>query len=190
MKSLLVDVLRQAKSGNPDQTLSDSGSFDTTQSEIPETANDSVIEEGVDAADALKLFETSASLDATFAKPDDDAEFRETTALTLDDASGDTASEPLKPAPSAPLPSVHNKGPRIAQFAPLACVVLAATAAASWVGYQHLKTKYAESEFATTQMGSASMHSAELDSTGKPLTVERFPFIGTDRPASDVESTK
>ena len=190
MKSLLVDAIRQAKFGDQEQSLSDSGSFDTTRSEIPETANDAVIEPDGDDAEALRLYETSASLEAAVSDADDDADFFNTNELVSDNAGKRAATGPLRPAASAPLISVRSSGPYIARFAPLACVTLAALAAMSWSGYQHLKLKYAESEFAAAQVGGTAARAPERDGAVSLAVEQRFPFINAAKAASDAEKVE
>lgn len=175
MKSLLVDVLRQANGGSPDKTLSDSGSFDATRNHFPDTANDPVVEDGQNADEALALFETSTSVHAP--GDNDDAQFTEFEDFLPADDSGNAASEPARVVRH---PSAFDKGPAVARFAPLACLVLALLTAALWTAYQNLKLKYAESELASAQIGHSAAYVSTLASDGEPATVERFPFLGAD----------
>ena len=181
MKSLLVDVLREASKGSPEQTLSDSGSFDTTQREIPDTANDAVIEQSDEAGESFELYETTASLDA---------DFSEALELTIGDADVGVASEPLEPALRVTLPRVHNNAPRLSRFAPLVCIALAAIASASWVGYQQLKLKYAESQFAMAQMGRVDRSLTNANDTVEANSAARFPFIEAGATVGEVEHTE
>lgn len=186
MKSLLVDVLREAKKGSSDQTLSDSGSFDTTQHEIPDTANDAVICQDDEAGEALELYESTASLDSA-SRAESDADFSESLELLLDNTEVDPVSGPLSPATTVTIANVHSNAPRLAQYAPLVCIALAAIASASWVGYQQLKLKYAESQFAMAQMGSAGANVSGADRSGAAQSTERFPFIEAGAPVGEGE---
>lgn len=179
MKSLLVDAIRQSKYGNPEEALSDSGSFDTTQSEIAETANDAVADETGGPDDELKLFETSASLDATFGESDNEAGFPGGDDLELGETPIDAIVGP-RHTMRARTQSTHSAGPRVARFAPEICIVLAVLASASWFGFHYLKLKYAESEFAAAQMGLGSMPAAGAESADDKASVERFPFISPE----------
>ena len=178
MKSLLVDVLRQANGGSPDKTLSDSGSFDTTRSEFPDTANDPVAEDTGTTDDALALFETSASAAAVV--HDDDAQFSVLDDFLPAEDAGDATSEPARPASFALPANVHDKGPVVARFAPLACLVLALLTAVVWTGYQEMKLKYAESQFASAQIGRSAGNLSTLGGDDELHTVERFPFLGAN----------
>ncbi len=186
MKSLLVDVLREAKNGRPEQTLSDSGSFDTTQDEIPPTANDADISEHDADKKSLSLYETTASLDAAPSAASD-VGFSETNELTFDDAQVDAVNEPHEPSIRVSIASAHSDAPRLARFAPLACVALAAIAAASWVGYQQLKLSYAESQFALAKMGLADAQASDVGRAATAQSTERFPFIKAGETVSEGE---
>ncbi len=175
MKSLLVDVLRQANGGSPDKTLSDSGSFDTTQHPFPDTANDPVVDDTGSPDDGLALFETSSSAPAQ--KHGDDAEFPDVDDfLALENAEND-AHEPAGPASVGRRMNAGDKGPLVARLAPLACIVLALLTAALWTGYQAVRLKYAESQFASAQIGHSAEYVSALAGEGDTAAVERFPFL-------------
>ncbi|HNP63460.1 MAG TPA: hypothetical protein PKH39_05950 [Woeseiaceae bacterium] len=176
MKSLLVDVLRQANGGGPDKTLSDSGSFDTTRSDFPDTANDPVVDDTQQADEALALFETSTSVHPP--GNSDDAQFSEIDEFLSVEDTDDAASEPVRPASLGQLPDVHDKGPLVARFAPVACLALALLTAVLWTGYQNFRLKYAESQFASAQIGHSAEYISTLTGDGNTATVERFPFLG------------
>lgn len=177
MKSLLVDVLRQAKDGSPTQTLSDSGSFDTTQDEIADTANDSVVAPGIDASDEeLKLFETSASLDATFDLPANEDAVDPGRDDILPEALQDAAARAMHAGPNRPA-AASGVAPALARFAPLACITAAFFAAVFWIGYQQLTLKYAASDIAAAQVQLRGDQTIGIGSANLDEAAQRFPFI-------------
>lgn len=177
MKSLLVDVLRQAKDGSPTRTLSDSGSYDTTQTEVVDTANDLLAtrESGL-PADELKLFETSASLEPTF----DESANEDAADAAFDDiatSTGGHGSDAVARASSPASTLASGNVPMLARFTPLASLAAALIAAVFWVGYQHLTLKYAAPEIAAAQSLRSDEAAAVEDSAVNPTTQQRFPFI-------------
>lgn len=178
MKSLLVDVLRQAKDGSPTQTLSDSGSFDATQNEIAETANDAVVTPEMEpSAEELKLYETSASIDATFDLPANE----DAMAPAGDDILPDVAAAPAVRATHArPDRQVAASGaaPALARFSPLICISAAFLAAVVWIGYQQLMLKVAASDIAAAQVQARGEQAIDIGNTSADAATQRFPFIG------------
>lgn len=186
MKSLLVDVLRQAKDGSPTRTLSDSGSYDTTQSEVVDTANDLLgTRDSGQSDDELKLFETSASLEAVFDQSANedaaDGELGEIAASNGGRASGADTQSPSSAIAAGNVPA-------LAKFTPVACLAAAFLAAAFWVGYQHLALKYAAPEIATTQALQPGNQAAENDGAVNTTTQQRFPFINAAIETNESES--
>tara|TARA_R110002096_G_scaffold130643_5_gene279918 strand:- start:14513 stop:15085 length:573 start_codon:yes stop_codon:yes gene_type:complete len=185
MKSLLVDVLRQAKDGSPNRTLSDSGSYDTTQSEVLDTANDPLAAQDAGLSDEeLKLYETSASLEAAFNQSANedaaDAGFDEDAWATDSEASRIATQTQM----SATAPALGD-APAMARYAPLACIAAAFFAAALWIGYQHVALKYAASDVAVTQLQQRGDQAGVNRYAAGAETAQRFPFISAAIDASE-----
>ena len=143
MKSNLIDALRRAQEEKSDTTLSDSGSFDTTQETFAHPANQDLADAGFsDDAAELELMSTTRGLaitdipevsdvaaDAEAAGETDEhvpAQFGETMASATVFLTGSDCVIPE----SGSLPSM----PRLARHVP----VLALAAGAGWQLYQRL----------------------------------------------------
>ena len=147
MKSNLIDALRRAQEEKSDTTLSDSGSFDTTQEEFAHPANQDLADAGFsDDAAELELMSTTrgqavtdipevsgVAADTKIIGQTDEhvpAEFGETMASATVFLTGSDCVIPE----SGSLPSM----PRLARHVPVLCMVLALVAGAGWQLFQRL----------------------------------------------------
>jgi len=164
MKSLLVEALLQANSGGKGQTLTDSGSYDTTDRELPITANDAVAER------------SDATQGAASSRLPDDA--RE---LSLEEAEVEvieTRNEQNVLAPGGSLAAdLTGKGPTLARFTPHACIMLAVVTAGFWLGYQHLRLAYSEAGLGASQLRASGAQAAEASIAPNHSAAGRFPFL-------------
>ncbi len=200
MKSLLVDALRQAHNSRQSRSLSDSGSFDTTDAEFETTANDPVALEETALPDETASPEEAASLEelalyetTTDAALNFDAAYDE----PLQDADFDEPLQPVRPPQSkrtsdeeSSIPDVRPSQPglpALAKFAPAICVTAALLAATSWAlfrsselgrdGLTMLELQYSESagEFRNDRPSPTS------------AAIVRFPFLDSAGPVADPE---
>lgn len=168
MKSLLVDALRQARSGEQGQSLSDSGSFDVTSQEVLETANDSIVEES-----ALELYETSMSVDV-------DGEFPESLDIDaqLEDSSRYSATALSRAAiNSSGMSPDSSKGPAFARFAPVICVAFAACACVAWFAIHYFNLTSFDAELASGRIDRAALSIADESDPLASNETGRFQFI-------------
>jgi len=172
MKSLLVDVLLQANSGDKSQTLTDSGSHDTTDRELPITANDAVAERG-NAVDEA----------ANSPRHNDMQELSLEAAFEVED----TSVEPAAPVPAVTrVAAAIGDGPALARFTPHACLLLAVVTAGFWFAYQHLRLTYSESVLGVSQLRDSAAPTTQTGSVMNSSVASRFPFL-EDRVQFDAE---
>ena len=165
MKSILVDALRQANGKEPDSTLSDSGSFDATQPEFGQTANDAEVVPLENPDENLELLQTAAFHTEDFdAEPD--SEFPEQS-LAVTRAIDSAAIIPKRGSSRAPV---------LARFAPLVCVALAIVSAGSWALYQQYGTANHNHRLGAADM---PVNPGIANNAGESTAsaAERFPFI-------------
>ncbi len=137
MKNVLVDAIRQANRDEPGQTLSDSGSFDTADSDFGVTANDAVADTQ-SIADELQLYETSNALTASDGGVGESIVLTDTTTSELAEAELPSDVQRTVPAVSARFNTVRRT-PVLSRYSPHICVLLAALAAATWLMFQQLQ---------------------------------------------------
>jgi len=172
MKSLLVDALRRKDEGQESDGLSDSGSFATPHADLAANAADEADNSGV--SDDLELMATGAFIvanDEGLKKIDaSDVENSETVA-------GQTTrlimGEAIQPAQDS-LPSM----PPIARHAPLASLLLALLAAATWLGIQELELQQERSLLGSST--AALRAETEVGENGIAATAPRFRYLGLD----------
>lgn len=190
MKSLLVDALRQARSSRQSNTLSDSGSFDTTNTEFANTANDPVVDDVVASSEELALFETLTGFDRETDAFDDarspDAEFDEPRVSSRQRRAGHAdAEEGFESAREQP----HSRVPAVAKFAPLVCIAAALVAALFWGLFQ-------SSDLARDGIAMLDVPSRNAEGDGfanasqMGVAAERFPFIENEQRPEDRESAE
>ena len=167
MKNPLVDVIRQ--STGSDQTLSDSGSFDTRDAEFGPTANDAAIEAVLD--DELELLESTGAIildNGTISfqvhDPGEDVE----TALQRQD-------EQAKVAEFDP-----ERAPLISRYAPAICLAAALAAALGWSAWTTVREYASESSMGMNQLPLAGVADGSVEGTVHIAGAERFPFIDPD----------
>lgn len=168
MKSLLVDALRQARSGEQGQSLSDSGSFDVTSQEVLETANDSIVDEST-----LQLYETSMSVDV-------DGEFPESSGIDAqsEDSSRYSATALTRAAiDSSGMSPGASKGPVFARFAPVICVAFAACACVAWFAIHYFNLSSFDAELASGRIDRAALSIADENDPLAIGVTGRFEFI-------------
>ena len=177
MKSILVDALRQANGEEAETKLSDSGSFDTTQEDFTATANQDIIDVGVEAEVAeLELMATTRDLLVPDAGEDD--EFPpprvEDTAVSGAGWVTDRASVVRGNGSLA-------RAPALARHVPLICVAAALLSAAGWLGYQHLLL-----QADAPGLGTVAMQSRAVPGQDEPLHSEavahRFRYLQSAHP--------
>ena len=169
MKSLLVDALRQA---NSPESLSDSGSFETTDESLPETANDEV----VDVDELQEHIEEDLELLATGVF--ETGEWQQHTAAPDEDPVAPDVTEPHAEVVAGAL-----RAPLMARIAPILCCAIAFVSAVAWIGWRHYETQFGKSGFAATE--AARPEADANDALGGTLYVagaERFPFIDPGAP--------
>lgn len=191
MKSLLVDALRQAHNSRQSRSLSDSGSFDTTNAEFETTANDPVASEVAASPDELALFETTANAalhdDALYVEPSQDADF--------DEPLG--AVRPLGPKHTSaaqyvlPTSGLSQSGlPAVARFAPVICVTAALITAVSWGLFRSSELGRDD----LTMLGLQSRDSSVETRQNRPSAINtaavRFPFLDAVKQAENPENTE
>lgn len=171
MKSLLVDALLQANSGDKGQTLTDSGSYDATDRVLPITANDAVAE----CSDTAE--------EATNRRQADDLQ---ELSLEVEVKVREAINEHSIPAAAVTwVADPINEGPVLARFTPHACVLLAIVTAGCWFAYQQLRPTYSESVLGVSQLRASDAQTAQNGSVMNSSVVNRFPFL-EDRADSDV----
>ncbi len=172
MKNPLADVLRQ--SGGSDHSLSDSGSFDTTESALGPTAND----EHVVSDDAIDL----QLLQATGALVLDNGTVRLEAGPEL------IRDEPELPITAAPLTEESGeRAPAMSRFAPLICIAAAIVAAVSWAGYRYLQQSYTGSTLGAVEL-TAGDGVEPVPGTVHLAGAEQFPFINLEPAAASGDS--
>lgn len=192
MKSLLLDALRDAKSGGEEKVLSDSGSFDTSSEEFSTTANDSDVDPDAISESELALYETSISIELGI-----DSEDSPTPDLdeldTAEEHLGYAAS--LGAATSVPDTSptcirAETTAPAMARYAPIACLLCAAIAASSWFAIYYFKWGHSESGITTSQRAISTASVDSSSDTGLGGRAENFPFIDLSAPEKEREADK
>lgn len=181
MKSLLVDALRRANTGDTGPSVSDSGSFDTADSEFGATANDEVIDSHELDAEELELLSSTGVLvvsdDAAHSLTIPSAEF------SPEEKSGAQLSiSGERYAHVAPPGNV----PVLARYAPLICIVLAIVAAGSWLLYRQVEIRYFHGAFDSSHFQTSvnADGASNLSPVVDPI-VERFPYIDVSTEGSD-----
>ena len=178
MKSLLVDALRQAHNSRQSQSLSDSGSFDTTNAEFENTANDPVANEEVASPEELALFETTkgAALngDALYEESPQDAAFDE----PLESVRALGSKQTIADENSVSRSGQSRSGlPALARFAPVICVTAALIAATSWALFRNS----ALGRDGLTMFELQSQETVDETRDNNPSTINvaaaRFPFL-------------
>lgn len=182
MKSLLVDALRQANTGDTGTSVSDSGSFETAEadSEFGATANDEVIDSREPDEEELELLTSTGVLvvgeDVADSSVDPSIKF----SRLNDSAAQLSISRGHHPHVTAP-----ESVPVLARYAPLICIVLAIVAAGSWLLYQQIEVRYFHGVF-DSSLTDANANGAAIETADAALNVERFPFINVPTETSDV----
>lgn len=176
MKSILVDALRQSQGKDPDSdadsTLSDSGSFDTTQKELGPTANDEEIIYNDDPADDLELLQTGvfASEELEPGGYDGLPMPMAANAATLGRVTVQTATMQTS--------AVHLTAPAIARFTPLLCIALAISSATAWAAYRYVAAiDTGNNVGASPRFSGVSGNNGEVENTVHISGSGRFPFI-------------
>jgi hypothetical protein len=198
MKSNLIDALRRAQEEKSDTTLSDSGSFDTTQEEFAHPANQDMAGAGFsDDAAELELMSTTRGLavndiaeapyvaaDAEVAGETDEqlpAQFGETMASATVFLTGSDCVIPE----SGSLPSM----PRLARRVPVLCLVLALVAGAGWQLFQRLDLRQEASALGAFgvpyQAGGAQQENARANEP-----VVRFRYLSGPLTVSENEAAQ
>ena len=184
MKSILVDALRQSQGKDSDSTLSDSGSFDTTQTEFGPTANDEDVIVYDGPAEDLELLRTGVfEQTGAFEIEEEDPHLDDQTALRP--ATGTPATVPR----ANPAPPDRSAAPAMARLAPLLCIALSIGAATAWVGYRYFTAiDTGHSVGAPQPYSGVAGNSGEVANTVRINGAERFPFIdaGAEVDAGDL----
>ena len=179
MKSILVDALRQSQGKDSHSTLSDSGSFDTTQTEFGPTANDEDVIVYDGPAEELELQQTGVFHQTSLMEQSGVFTSEEMDSLVDDPAA-------LHPAIHSPdtvrraVPATPNSTtvPTIARLAPLLCAGLAISAAMAWAGYRHFAAIDTSQGVGVSQSYSGvAGNNGEVENTVRINGAERFPFI-------------
>lgn len=165
MKSILVDALREANGTKSESTLSDSGSFDATQSEFGPTANDEEVVPLAAPDENLELLRT-----ASFHTDDFDSE--------LDTEFPEQSMAATRAIDAAVLAAIQSSArtPVLARYAPLICIAVAIVSAGSWAVYQHYATTNHDTRIGAAEfrLGPGVNHDG-VESTARDA--DRFPFI-------------
>lgn len=179
MKSLLVDALRRANTSDTGHSVSDSGSFDTADSEFGETANDAVMDGHEPDADELELLASTGVL--VVGQEQTDTTAHTAAGFSRFDDSDVRLSIPRDHRERTTAPECV---PALARYSPLICILLAFVAAGSWLLYQQVESRYFRDVFNSSHLQT----SVKDDSATRALTIAesnvgRFPFI--DVPADE-----
>ncbi|MEL7187873.1 MAG: hypothetical protein AAFN50_15805 [Pseudomonadota bacterium] len=139
MKNPLVDVIRQ--STGSEQTLSDSGSFDTKDAEFGPTANDEAIE--VVRDDELALLEATGAI----VLDDGTISFHVSEVQDDIDAKLGLAGEPDEIREFDP-----ERAPLMSRYAPVFCLAAALLAAAGWSAYTRVDAYSSQSSIGVNEI--------------------------------------
>jgi len=171
MKSVLIDAIRRTNTDEPGQTLSDSGSFDTVDSEFGVTANDAVADTK-SAAEDLQLYETSSAL-VLDEDGSDEAIFDSDTAIPESEIA-EIASVIQRTAPTGPVqPRSLQRAPLIARYSPHLCLGLAILGAAAWFLLQRLEGALTNGNLGDVRQTTTMQEQPETVATGQA----RFRFL-------------
>lgn len=173
MKSLLVDALRRANTDDTGRSVSDSGSFDTADSEFGDTANDAMIDTHESEADELELLKSTGVIVVG----------DEVTGATIQEAPDfsrfdDAGAQPSIANGNHDADIAQACVPALARYSPLICISFAIVAAGSWLLYQQLESRYFRDVFDTYRLqAAASDDGVESALTTAESNLGRFPFI-------------
>jgi|GEM_PF-5888904 len=201
MKSILVDALRQSQGkdsdSDADSALSDSGSFDTTQTEIGPTGNDENVIRSDDSAKDLELlktgvFEKTDMLEQTGTFVSEELEPGGLDGLPMPMAANAATMGPATAQTAAVQTSeVHLTAPAIVRFTPLLCIALAISSATAWTAYRYVAAiDTGNNVGASPRISGVSGNSGEVENTVHISGAGRFPFIDSGLKAAVGDSSE
>ncbi len=183
MKSILVDALRQANGEDNDEALSDdkalsdSGSYDASNKDFGDTANDGELEL-MSTHSALIVSESQDEPQASESAAEIELAEEQEVPEVIDHHDGPVDDEhAMTVVGMQPLPLQDGAMPHLARYSPLMCIVAAAAVAATWLLAQ--ATGANRAGLGTALPEPAAQETLEVAIFGETT---RFPFIKPGEP--------